>query len=52
MGKVKLLHIGSRRRVDRIRWRRSELLHLIALLILMASFSVWVALWLESHAPR
>lgn len=49
MAKVKLLNLGSRRRIAQIRWTRAEILHAIALLLLMAGVSLWIALWLQSH---
>jgi hypothetical protein len=49
MSRVRLLNLGSKKRVARIRWSRSELLQVIALLLLMAGLSVWLACWLNLH---
>jgi cytoskeletal protein RodZ len=40
---------GSKRRISHIHWKRREVLHAVVLFVLMAGFSVWLALWLEVH---
>ena len=40
---------GSKRRISRIRWKRSEIFHAALLLVLMTIFCWWLALWLQYH---
>jgi len=40
---------GTKRRISQIRWKRSEILHAVALFVLMTIFCVWLALWLQHH---
>ena len=49
MPRVKLLNMGSRRRISQIRWTRWDVLHAIALFLLMAGISVWIAVWFNLY---
>lgn len=47
MAEAKILGKGTKRRVARIKWKRWEIAHAIILLLLLAVFSVWLAVWFE-----
>jgi hypothetical protein len=47
MPEAKILGKGNKRRVARIRWKRWEIAHAIILFVLLAIFSVWLAVWFE-----
>jgi hypothetical protein len=49
MPEAKILGKGTRRRIAQIKWRRREIIHAIILFILLAVFSVWLAVWFEMH---
>jgi hypothetical protein len=49
MPEAKILGKGTRRRIAQIRWRRREIIHAIILFVLLAAFSVWLAVWFEMH---
>lgn len=40
---------GSRRRLERIRWKRWELVHAWVLIVLMTAFSACLAIWIAMH---
>ena len=40
---------GSKKRISRIRWKRSEIFYAVGFLLLMAIFCVWLGLWLQHH---
>lgn len=49
MAAVSLWRRGSKRRVEQIRWKRGEILHVVILTLLMTAFSVWVGVWIATH---
>jgi hypothetical protein len=40
---------GSKRTIARIRWKRSEVIHLVVLFVILIIFSVFVAVWFGMH---
>jgi hypothetical protein len=40
---------GSKRRVERIRWKRSEIVQALLLFLFMTAFSFWVGIWIATH---
>jgi hypothetical protein len=40
---------GSKRRVERIRWKRSEIVQASILFLLMTAFGLWVGIWIATH---
>lgn len=49
VSRIKTFGKGSKKRVQQIVWRRREILSAILLLLFAAIFSVWLALWLQTH---
>ncbi|HTX42601.1 MAG TPA: hypothetical protein VMD25_12275 [Acidobacteriaceae bacterium] len=49
MAAVNLWKHGSKRRVERIRWKRWEIVHAAILALLMILFSFWVGFWIATH---
>ena len=49
MSAEKILGRGTKRRIARIRWKRWEVFHAVVLFVLMAIFSVFLAVWFEVH---
>jgi hypothetical protein len=47
MPEAKILGKGTKRRIALIKWKRWEIVHAIVLLVLLAVFSVWLAVWFE-----
>ena len=47
MPDAKILGKGTKRRVARIKWKRWEIVHAFVLFLLLAIFSVWLAVWFE-----
>ncbi|MFZ0274408.1 MAG: hypothetical protein WB524_17815 [Acidobacteriaceae bacterium] len=40
---------GSKRRLERIRWKRWEIVHAVILTLLMGAFGLWVGIWIATH---
>jgi hypothetical protein len=40
---------GTKRAIARIRWKTSEILHLIVLILILTIFSVFLAVWFDLH---
>ena len=49
MSAEKILGKGTKRRISQIRWKRREVVHAVVLFVLMAIFSVYLAVWFEVH---
>lgn len=49
MPEAKILGKGNKRRVAQIRWKRREIIHAVALFVLLAILSVGLVLWFEMH---
>jgi hypothetical protein len=49
MGPMHLWKSGSKRRVEQIRWKRSEIIHAVILSLLMTGFGFWVGVWIATH---
>ena len=49
MAAVNLWKRGSKRRVGQVRRTRWEILHALALALLMLGFSFWVGVWVATH---
>jgi hypothetical protein len=47
MPDAKILGKGTKRRIASIRWKRWEIVHAVILFVLLAVFSVWLAVWFE-----
>ena len=47
MPEAKILGRGNKRRVAQIKWKRREFVHAIVLFLLLAIFSIWLAVWFE-----
>ena len=49
MSRFGLRELGSRKRIAQIRWTRWEILHAIALFLIMTAFCIWIGLWIATH---
>jgi hypothetical protein len=49
MTRKRRIDMGSKRRVQQIRWRTLEVVTVIFLAVLMAAFCIWLASWLTTH---
>jgi hypothetical protein len=49
MSRVKILGKGSKKRVEKIYWKRREILSVTLLLVVAWIVSVWLAVWVEIH---
>ncbi len=49
MAAMNLWKRGSKRRVLLIRWKRSEIVHLVLLALVMTLFCIWVGVWIATH---
>ncbi|MBT9330599.1 hypothetical protein [Paracidobacterium acidisoli] len=47
MAKVKMLHLGSRKRLRQIRWKRPEIIHALLLALVLAAFCTWLVWWVQ-----
>ena len=41
--------LGSKKRIEQIRWKRREIIHAFILLLLMTAFSLWIGIWIATH---
>jgi hypothetical protein len=41
--------VGSKKRVQQVRWKLFEVATVILLAFVMAAFCIWVAWWLTTH---
>jgi hypothetical protein len=43
------IYIGSKKRVQLVRWKLYEVATVIFLAVIMAAFCIWLAWWLTTH---
>jgi len=45
----KILGRGTKRAIDRIRWKRCEVIHAVVLSLILLAFSIYLAWWFMVH---